>query len=297
MVFTTKIKLILKRYSPQWLFSIIRFCAEHTILKLIALSFAYQTKGFKERRIKHVSYGKGKSFDIIIDPKNGYLDAQVFAKKLYEPHIVEEFVRNISPGAICIDIGANIGHHSIIMAQSAGETGKVYAYEPIPYIREQMEESLALNHITNVITISDALSKEPGEMTLRLNKDSIASSSFFGEESSDGIRVSVKTLDSYNYEHVSFMKIDVEGFEYNVLLGAEKLIAISKPRILFEFSPIYYRAHRKEDVHDILAFFRNHNYVMYDLEDDRKEIHTLEDFIEGFNEGLRSQTNILAIPR
>ena len=197
MVVTTRIKIFLKRYSPSWVFLIIRFIADKTILKILPLFFVASIKNFKERTIKHVTYRPGKEFDIVIDPRNGYLDQQVYAKKLYEPHIVKEFVDNIQEGDVCIDIGANIGHHTIIMAHSAGPSGKVYAFEPIPYIREQMLESLGLNHIHTVEVRSEALSDEEGEMTLHLNRDSIASSSFLGE-GSETIPVSVHKLDSFS---------------------------------------------------------------------------------------------------
>ncbi len=296
MIFTTRAKLFLKKNSPAWLFTVIRFIAEVTLLKLLPLAFKARTISFHKPTIKDVHYG-GRSFKIFIDPRNGYLDSQIYALKLYEPHIVAQFVKNIKEGDICLDIGANIGHHTIIMSQSTGKNGHVYAFEPITYIRQQMENSLELNGIKNVTTIPDALSNKEGKMTLFINPENVAGSSFVNDAENEKLNVDVKTLDSYNFEKVDFMKIDVEGFEYNVLRGAEQTIAKHHPKILFEFSPAYYRKNSPSDILDILLFFKKNGYVLVDLEDKDKEIEDIENFTREFDEGLRSQTNLLALHR
>lgn len=283
------------KYSPAWVYRIIRLIADNTLLKLIPLIFRVRTSSFNKKTSKQVRYSN-KSFKIFIDPKNGYLDSQIYALKLYEPHIVAQFVKNISEGDTCLDIGANIGHHTIIMSQCSGDSGHVYAYEPIPYIRHQMEESLALNNIANVTTISDALSDSEGVLNLYINNENVAGSSFVNENkgAGDKISVAVKTLDSYSYEKIDFIKLDVEGFEYSVLKGGEQTIQKHHPTILFEFSPEYYRKKSPSDIFDILHFFKSNNYTLIDLEDSDKEITNIDEFILEFKEGLRSQTNLLA---
>lgn len=294
MVFTTRAKLFLKKYTPQWLFPAIRYMSEKTILPLMPLIFKYRTSSFTKRVVKNVTYGNNKNFKIIIDPQNGFLDAQIYALKLYEPHIVREFVDNISEGDVCIDIGANIGHHTIIMSQCVGINGKVFAYEPIPYIRKQMEESLALNNLTNVTIVPDALSNEDGLLHLHINKGNVAGSSFVNTYTEGTIPVQVHTLDSYKYQRVDFIKIDVEGFEYNVLLGGKGLIEKHHPVVLFEYSPLYYLKFDPSHIKKILTFFKERNYTLIDLEDNKKEINDADFFIKQFGNGLRSQTNILA---
>lgn len=294
MIFTTRAKLLLKKHSPGWLFSAIRFTADKTILKIPPFAFKLKTLAFTKPVVKNIRYSN-KNFNLLIDPKNGYLDSQIYALKLYEPHIVTQFIKNIHEGYVCLDIGANIGHHTVIMSQCAGKSGHVYAYEPIPYIREQMENSLAMNDIINVTTIPDALSDKEGEMILSINPGNVAGSSFVNDSKSEKMSVIVRTLDSYDYKRIDFMKIDVEGFEYNVLLGGEKTIATHRPKILFEFSPEYYRKNSSSDTMNILRFFKKHGYTLIDLEDNNKKIEDIGDFAQEFNEGLRSQTNLLAL--
>lgn len=289
---TTRVKISLKKHLPSWVFSLIRFVADRSVLIIPPLIFKLRTLRFKTRTVKKVHYGH-RSFSIVIDPKNGFHDAQVYAYPLYEPHIVKTFTEHISQGDVCLDIGANIGHHAIIMAQTTGPSGKVYAYEPIPRIRAQMEESLSINQLDNVVVVAEGLSNASGSMKLYLNEGNIAGSSLVNK-SEEEIDITLRTLDSYNYEKVDFMKIDVEGYEYNVLAGGEQTIARHHPKILFEFSPTYYQKNNPEHTLGILSFFTKHQYQLIDLEDNNKKIEDIGIFAKEFEEGFRSQTNILA---
>lgn len=297
MVWTTKIKLFLKECLPAPIFSIVRFFADITILKIIPLFFKYKISKFTKETAKDIFYNN-KKFKIIINPKNGYLDAQIYANGLYEPHIVKEIVDNTKSGGVCIDIGANIGHHTIVMSQSVGDNGKVYAYEPIPRIKEQLDNSILLNEIENVETIQIALSDKEEIKDLNICEENIGSSSLVNQTSdAEKITIQTKTLDSYHYDKVDFIKIDVEGFEYNVLLGAKETIARCTPSIVIEYSPLYYRLNKLSHSKDILSFFRKHDYRIFDLEDNKKEITDFDNFIKEFDDGLRSQTNLLVIKK
>jgi FkbM family methyltransferase len=294
MQFSTRVKLTLRKYFPEKVVGSIRVVAAHTVLLLPSFLFTLKTLGFTKRMVKEVTYAKNRKFKIIIDPKNGYLDAQVYAKKLYEPHIVKEFVDNIKEGDVCIDVGANIGHHTIIMAQSCGPTGKVYAFEPIPLMQQQMRESIDLNGIRTITIVPVALSDQEGELPLHINEGTIASSSFVANSKGDDLIVPLRTLDSYAYEKIDFIKVDVEGFEYKVFLGGKQTIASNHPTILFEYSPIYYRKYSPNDTLDILTFLKGNGYRMVDLEDNRREITDIHAYSYEFREGFRTQTNILA---
>lgn len=296
MIWTTKIKITLKKNLPNSFFKIIRFTADRTILKILPVFFNFKVRKFTRKITKDIFYGEGKKFFLILNPENGYLDAYIYAHGLYEPHIVRELINNINEGDTCIDIGANIGHHAIIMAQIVGVNGKINAYEPIPFIRTQMEESIALNNLKNVTIIPEALSNKEGELILNVNVGNVAGSSFVNkEDGNQGLSINTRTLDSYNYSKISFIKLDVEGFEYSVLQGAEKTISSLHPVVLFEYSPTYYKKNSATDSKDILLFFKKYNYKLIDLEDNRKEITNVDGFVKEFEDGLRSQTNILAV--
>jgi FkbM family methyltransferase len=137
-----------------------------------------------------------------------------------------EWVQNILireltlPNTLAIDIGSHIGVHTITMSRKAST---VIAFEPHPQLYMELLYNLKINNCTNVIPISKALGATP--QTAHLKKIKI-------EE--DGIPIEVVTLDSYNLTNLSFIKLDVENYEYNVLLGARDTILRNKPAILFE---------------------------------------------------------------
>ena len=202
----------------------------------------------------------------------------------------------IKPGDTCVDIGANIGHHSILMSHFVREEGHVIAYEPIPYLRDQISRSLAANSIHNVTIHDVALSDAEGQMILFLRKGNIGGSSLVHGIDTEELPVRVTTLDKNHVGKIDFMKIDVEGYEYHVLLGAVGLIEKYRPTIIFEWSPLYYRIHNPSHSKEILQFFKDRNYRIIDMENNNKLITHLDEFISGFDDGLRSQTNILAVP-
>lgn len=295
MQITTRSKLILKRYLPAPIFSLVRQIADKTLLKVIPLFFHLKISDFKKSYFKEVLLDD-YSFQIEINPANGYLDAQIHARGLYEPHIVAMMKEHIKEGATCVDVGANIGHHTILMSHFTGNEGQVFSYEPIPYLRDQMSRSLAANSIHNVTIHDVALSDKEGEMTLYLRRGNIGGSSFVAGIDTDELPVRVTTLDKEHTGKVDFMKIDVEGYEYHVLLGGQELIEKYRPTIIFEWSPVYYRIHNESHAKLILQFFKDREYRLIDIENNNKLITHLDDFIGEFNDGLRSQTNILALP-
>lgn len=296
MIFTTRAKLLLKRTTPPWLFSLVRTMAAPIVPSIKMFFFKMYTLGFIKKTTKVIHRGTS-SFKIILKPENGYLDAFIYAYGLYEPGIIATFEKYIHEGDTCIDVGANIGHHSIVMSQLVGQNGRVFAYEPIPAMRAQMQESLTLNEITNVSIISDALSDAPGTLSLHVNETNVAGSSFVNAKDGGDISVNVRTLDSFAYPTLSFIKIDVEGFEYNVLLGAEGTITRCKPTILLEYSPEYYAKYDGSHSEKIVSFLFEKGYILFDLDDNAKRIDNKGSFLNEFGDGLRSQTNILAIPK
>lgn len=295
MQVTTRAKLLLKQYVPAPLFAAIRYIADKTLLKIIPLFFQIKISNFKKDYFKEI-YFDGHSFQIEIEPTNGYLDAQIHAHGLYEPHIIETMHEHIRTGDTCIDVGANIGHHTILMSHFVGNEGSVVAYEPIPYLRDQMSRSIAINSIHNVTIHDVALSDKEGQMTLFLRKGNIGGSSLVEGMDTEELPVRVLHLDKNHMGKVDFMKIDVEGYEYHVLLGAVSVIEKYRPIIIFEWSPIYYRIHNPSHSKAILQFLKEREYKLIDIENNNKLITHLDEFISGFEDGLRSQTNILALP-
>lgn len=139
-------------------------------------------------------------------------------------------------GCVIADVGANLGAHTIPFAQTTGPTGAVVAFEPQRGLYNMLCGSLALNSITNVDAYPWAVGKENGStMIPPINYDNPGN--FGGVEMGnypDGVRVRQITMDSMHLGALDFLKIDVEGMEMDVILGAERTIERLRPVISAE---------------------------------------------------------------
>ncbi len=131
-------------------------------------------------------------------------------------------------GEVFFDVGAHAGRYAV---RAARVGAVVFAWEPNPDSRSILLKNLRLNKL-NATIFPEALSDFEGVLTL----SNRGGRSRLGEE---GEEVQVKTLDSYNFEKVDFIKIDTEGYESNVLRGALRTLRRTKPRLMIELHPMY----------------------------------------------------------
>ncbi|OIO31238.1 hypothetical protein AUJ77_00305 [Candidatus Nomurabacteria bacterium CG1_02_43_90] len=293
---TSKIKFIIKRNLPDFLFTFIKAIYNATIAKSISVVFTLRAYNFKKETLINLNYF-GFSYKLYINPKNGYLDKWLYVYKCYETHILKEIMNNIKKGDTVLDIGANIGHHSLFISKVVGDKGNVISFEPISFLREQFEKSTSINKSANVTVMPLALGEKESKETIHICESNTAGSSIVNF-SAVGKKESIKvvTLDSLSL-NPSFMKIDVEGYEYFVLKGAEETIKKNHPKILLEYSPLYYAKTNPSHQKEIITFLRNNNYDIYDLDEERKKIVDDVDFISSFNQGFKAQTNILCVQK
>ena len=148
---------------------------------------------------------------------------------------VELFRSILRPGDVALDIGANLGAHTIAMARLVGPTGFIYAVEPQRILFNILCGNIALNELVNVKAFPFALGRAPGATHIR-PLDYAASVNFgsisIGGEQGDPVPVA--TLDQVGLPKARFIKIDVEGMELDVLLGAKELLARDRPVLYVE---------------------------------------------------------------
>ena len=154
-----------------------------------------------------------------------------------------QFVRSVvKPNDIVLDIGANIGWFTIMMAKLVGNSGHVHAFEPRPTTFEYLNMSIGENRLfKNTTLYKVALDDVPGEAYITWRPtDRNPGNSWISQHDSDVSfkqdRVTTCRLDDMGIQHVSFIKIDVEGAEPGVFKGGAKLIARDKPTILSEIN-------------------------------------------------------------
>jgi len=155
--------------------------------------------------------------------------------------LVEEFIEKKITEArdkVALDIGANIGNHSIFFAK---KFKKVYSFEPNPVTYEVLKiNSNYAAEYKNVIPVNFGLSDIEGSLPFCINPSNIGGSSIIDENSPQikhSTQINVMTLDEFSElkdASVALIKIDVEGHELRVLNGAKTTILREMPAILFE---------------------------------------------------------------
>jgi FkbM family methyltransferase len=149
---------------------------------------------------------------------------------------VDLFSHFIQRGAIVLDVGANIGAHTVPLAQLVGPEGLVVAFEPQPVLHQILCANLAVNSIPNVRTYAIALGNNHGSCMIPV-LDYAASNNFGGIEMdsvTDGESVPLGMLDDFGLSRVDFIKLDVEGFESQVLEGGAATIELCRPVMYVE---------------------------------------------------------------
>jgi len=140
------------------------------------------------------------------------------------------FSKYVKPGTIVFDVGANVGLYSLLASVFAGENGKVFSFEPLPENIYYLKKHIGLNNLKNVKVIEKAVSDKVS--TVRFNFGDNRSS---GHISNDGeIEVVTINLDEFIKEGnplPDLIKMDIEGAEYEALLGAKELLKSKKPVI------------------------------------------------------------------
>ena len=176
-----------------------------------------------------------------IDPsKDAGVELSLFQTGTYEKGTLYFIASCLNRGDCFIDIGANIGLMSIFASQCVGNPGKILAFEAHPETHELLLENIQLNKIENIKTFNFALGNETGKATIydNWNVNRGGASLVIHAENSTGFEVDVKTLDEViqNDFQPKMIKIDVEGFEFQVLKGAANTIKNCKPILIIEFS-------------------------------------------------------------
>ncbi len=146
------------------------------------------------------------------------------------------FEKLVKPGQIVVEVGSNIGCHTIVLANLVGLAGVVHAFEPQRVVFQTLCANLALNSVTNVHTYQAAAGKSSGQVIVPV-KDYCQDGNFGAVELGEhtvGESVPLLTIDGLQLKGCHFLKIDVEGMEQEVLEGAVQTIAAHAPALYVE---------------------------------------------------------------
>lgn len=141
-----------------------------------------------------------------------------------EPEVVEAMRRALHPADLAVDAGANNGFFSLLMSKLVGPAGKVLSFEPDARNLDRLKRNLDLNQAFNVEVIERPLWSKPEEISMYHYADDGANS-HFGAGTAALMQATTLDLHTDGGQVPAFMKMDIEGAEYDALLGATYLMA------------------------------------------------------------------------
>lgn len=202
---------------------------------------------------------------------DNYIEWTILSTGTYEDEINKLIKISLGPGDVALDIGGNIGLQSIRMSKSVGENGKIFAFEPLTHLQEKFSRNIKLNKADNVKLFPYALSNIESEADFHINKGNWNQGTFNISNNQEGTEIqhviikvadeipNIKALNS-----LDLVKIDVEGYEYQVLLGLKQTINKHKPRIIFEYDSNYWQANG-QSINECFGFLSGLGYTLYQI--------------------------------
>ena len=196
---------------------------------------------------------------MIVPPYDAYLSKALIRNGEYCPDEFNTWRPYIPRGGIVIDVGANVGAHTMAFAQQVGKSGIVIAIEPQRALFNMLCGSIALCGATHVVTAKNcALGAAFGQVyvpPLDYGSENNFGALDLGERT-EGEPVSMVPLDSWQIQRLNFLKIDVEGMELDVLKGAEETIERTNCIISAE-------ADREDKIDPLIEWLSDHDYKLW----------------------------------
>lgn len=219
-----------------------------------------------------VDYDDGLALHI---DTNSFCEWYIYFYGAFRPEVSKLLNRMLRPGHVAFDIGANIGMHTVVMANRVGPTGKVVSFEPDPHPYARLMQNLRLNGLDFVDARPMALSAKTEKRKFFSHDDSIgnyANASLYAENvgrETAAIEVDAVTLDDFVAQNpaprLDAIKLLAQGEEWNVLQGAKRTIERFRPKVLFLYEPVFWRRQGIK-LMDGVGFFKGYGYTVYAIE-------------------------------
>lgn len=203
-----------------------------------------------------------------------HLFARIAMDGMYEPELAEITLRHLDPDRDAIDVGANVGFYTVLIARTLAPGSRILALEPTRNALRRLRSNLARNGVDSKAVIFEGVSSdETGELTLNtiagmeeysslgpLDHHAVRGKGF------EAVSVAASTIDSLVTQHglkPGFLKIDAEGSEHRVLRGAAATLAAFRPIILSELTDSLLRRNGSSSA-EVIEFLQGHGYRIVD---------------------------------
>jgi FkbM family methyltransferase len=229
------------------------------------------------RADREIVVRSGVSYDL--DLSQG-IDFAIYLGNIYERRTKAALRKLVAPGSLVLDIGANIGAHALNLAQLVGPDGRVIAFEPTDYAFRKLSRNLELNpELAGRVTAchcfltaaDDAEVPSAIYSSWPLVNEAGLHAKHLGREMRTGsarARSLDRVLSELADRKVQLVKLDVDGFECDVLRGATALLREVRPIFVMELAP-YVLEERGSSLEELVSFFVPNGYSFYDERTDK----------------------------
>jgi FkbM family methyltransferase len=162
-----------------------------------------------------------------------------FVYGTWEPKVVRIVTDTVKLGMTAIDVGAHIGYYSLLFAKCVGPSGRVFSFEPLPGNFALLQKNIWINNLQNVQLRNEAIFSRTQEITINTpdEQPNPGGGSIYGAVGHTQYCVKAVTLDDFCEGlalRPDILKMDIEGAEYEALLGARRIISQHRPKLLIE---------------------------------------------------------------
>jgi FkbM family methyltransferase len=195
-------------------------------------------------------------FKMVLDSNDNDVSLQIKEHGWYvdEQFDIQILHRYLKEGMTFVDLGANVGFYTFVARSLVGDKGRVFAFEPFPRNAQLIRASIRENSFTNVTIVEAAVSDRNGKASFHLSPDANSEHSLLdldfkynGQQRPAKIDVDLVTIDSFFEKNVGdkkvdFIKMDIEGSEYEAVKGMKKILENNRHLVLLaEFWPNGFR--------------------------------------------------------
>jgi len=206
------------------------------------------------------------------------------AMGIYEPEVAKIMKLYLEPDMYCLDIGAQTGFYSLIMAGYVGKSGKVFAFEPLDASFRLLKKNIHENRLEKIVSaLNVACSSVTGSISASIVSNMVVA------DKKGRFQFDCVALDDVISETVHFCKIDVEGHEVQVLEGMKEIIKKHRPILITEMNE-YWLSKSGSSIEGYASILIGNGYDLYDID------HGLIQLDSVRSQPLRN-VNVLALPR
>ena len=174
----------------------------------------------------------------------GYIDTCIINQGVFEGSSTRIVKKLVKKGDVILDIGANIGYYSVILAKLVGTTGRVLCFEPTAHYRSVLMQNLKANNISNADVFDFGLSDKEQALNIYIDNSTATLHPTGSTTNTIVERIKLITLDTFvktdSLVEIDFVKIDVDGHEPHFFEGAWQALEYFDPIILLEISHIHF---------------------------------------------------------